>query len=90
MSGAGDWTPVHHEDIDDPGPDPADKRPEKSEKKDETTAPVSLVLALPKEVTTAITMLADRLLRVALAIEENTKEIAKLAKAKVDAPKSDA
>lgn len=84
---SGEWDPVHYEDIDDPGPDPADKRPAKpAEKKpaksDDAVAPVSLVLALPKEVTTALTMVADRLLRVALAVEENTKEVAKLAKAK--------
>lgn len=73
------WGVVADEDLPDaPGPDPADKRPQAPK---DTQTPVTLTLALPKEVTTAITMVADRLERVALAIEENTKEVAKLAAA---------
>lgn len=79
------WSPIHHEEADEPGPDPADKRPAKeSSEKTDTGSPVSLVLGLPKEVTTAITMVADRLERVALAIEENTKEVSNLARAVMD------
>lgn len=74
------WGVVADEDLPDaPGPDPADKRPQTPK---DTQTPVTLTLALPKEVTTAITMVADRLERVALAIEENTKEVAKLASGK--------
>lgn len=82
------WDVVADEDLPNaPGPDPADKRPQAPK---DTQTPVTLTLALPKEVTTAITMVADRLERVALAIEENTKEVAKFAAAQQAKPESPA
>ncbi len=96
---ANPWSPVHFEEAEDPEDesegtqkqnkgDSSGKPAKKPSKSDE--AAVSLVLSLPKEVTTAITMVADRLERVALALEEQTKEIAKLLKAKPESKDTEA
>ena len=92
------WTPVHFEEAEDPEDESEDTSTAKESKGSsksksapkQAESPVSLVLALPKEVTTAITMVADRLERVALALEEQTKEIGKLLKAKPESKDTEA
>ena len=77
------WAVAYHADTEDEDESvraPAEKTSkEKSEKQAE--APVGLVLSLPQPVVDAMSALVDRLTRVAVALEENTKAMEKLAKA---------
>jgi hypothetical protein len=74
------WTPIHHEALDeDELGSTQDPRHENKPRDNSSTVPVGLTLALPRDMINAMWGAAEQLKRVALAIEENTKEITKLA-----------
>lgn len=84
MSGS-DWTPVHHVHADEPEADPdkppadgptVDQRTGKKKpegKSEEKGAPVGITLNLPPEFISAMWGYGDNVLRLAIAVEENTK-----------------
>lgn len=79
MSGAG-WQPVHHIEADDPDDEPAKgptvkQREGKSEGK---SAAVGLTLNLPPDFISAMWGYGDQVMRLAMAVEEQTKATEKL------------
>ena len=69
------WTPLHHEEVEDPDGEPAkgahtDSNPRKDKEKG---APVGLTLTLPPDFISAVWANSDQVLRLALAVEEYTK-----------------
>lgn len=84
MSGS-DWTPVHHTDGEDPDNEPAKgptvaQREGKTEKSEGKAAAVGLTLNLPPEFIAAMWGYGDNVLRLAIAVEENTKAVLATAK----------
>lgn len=86
MSGS-DWTPVHHVEAEDPDGEPPKgptgtvaQREGKSEKREGKAAPVGLTLNLPPEFISAMWGYGDNVLRLAIAVEENTKAVLATAK----------
>lgn len=95
MSGS-DWTPVHHTDGEDPDNEPA-KGPTVSQregknKSEDKGAQVGLTLNLPPEFISAMWGYGDQVMRLAIAVEENTKvmrEVLKGSKNDTTGPVSD-
>lgn len=94
MSGS-DWTPVHHVEADDSDNEPA-KGPTVSQRegktKEDKGTPVGLTLNLPPEFISAVWANSDQVLRLAMAVEENTKvmrEVLKGSKNDTTGPVSD-
>jgi hypothetical protein len=80
------WQPVHHFEAGGPDPDKpppkrgeVDSRPPKEKGKD-AESPVGLVLSLPTDFISAVWGFGDQVLRLAMAVEENTKAIRDLLK----------
>ena len=75
------WAVAYHADHadeeDKPEPTKA-KEKEKDRAGKQAEAPVGLVLTLPQQVVDALAAVAERLTRVAIALEENTKATQKL------------
>lgn len=89
MSG---WQPLHHMEADDPDGEPAKgvrtgSKP-RSGKKDTQEAPVGLSLSLPPDFVSAVWANSDQVLRLAIAVEENTKATTKLMEALTKAPET--
>lgn len=79
MSDSG-WTPIHHVEADDPDNEPAkgptvSQREGRSTKSEDKGSPVALTLNLPPEFISAMWGYGDQVLRLAIAVEENTKAI---------------
>ena len=75
MSG---WQPLHHEEIDDdpdgePAKGPTVNQREGRSKGEGKGAPVGLTLNLPPDFVSAMWGYGDQVLRLAMAVEENTK-----------------
>ena len=72
------WTPIHHVEADDPDNEPAkgpavSQREGRSTKSEDKGSPVALTLNLPPEFISAMWGYGDQVLRLAIAVEENTK-----------------
>jgi hypothetical protein len=81
MSGADPWTPVHHEDAEEPAAQPAPKPRADPKPKADTAIPLTLVIAVPPELIAALSTLAGTMERIATEVAAQGKAIQAVAEA---------